>query len=350
MAENVNDGSEVTPTFRDDDDPESQKVYSSRGRGAGLDEEGGLYEVTPDFSSRVNQLKTSLGAKPSAVVSKEIKVDDPEKPKVVVEKTTSVSSNPEDDTSAYHGLPFKKYLNNMPSSEKKQANADRVQKGVEIGVSMLPIGRAIKGIGMVGKAASEIPGYAKVVGESGAKAVKQGVEKLMANRASREDMKSAIGRMAEARKNRKAEETHLKKLYSNPGGGSPFKKGGKVKRYGNGGDVANESTSGLSPQEFKENIAERRGFVEGQNKYPAEARLQKNLALPASLARKAGVYLQEKYGDVKGNVQGMLGDAEALRELRGRQFVREPVLGYKKGGSVRGHGIESRGKTKGRFV
>ena len=32
---------------RDDDDPESQKVYSSRGTGAGLsdDEEGGLYEV-----------------------------------------------------------------------------------------------------------------------------------------------------------------------------------------------------------------------------------------------------------------------------------------------------------------
>ena len=97
MAENVNDGSEVTPTFRDDDDPESQKVYSSRGRGAGLDEEGGLYEVTPDFSSRVNQLKTSLGAKPSAVVAKEIKVDDPKNPKVIAEKTTSFSINPEDD-------------------------------------------------------------------------------------------------------------------------------------------------------------------------------------------------------------------------------------------------------------
>ena len=130
----------------------------------------------------------------------------------------------------------------------------------------------------------------------------------------------------------------------------------KLKRYdGEEGsyvsdDDRDQRMSGLSPQEFKENIAERRGFVEGKNKYPAEARLQKNLALPASLARKAGVYLQEKYGDVKGNVQGMLGDAEALRELRGRQFAREAVLGYKKGGSVRGHGIESRGKTKGRFV
>jgi len=99
MAGDVNDGPEITPTFRDDDDPESQKVYSSRGRGAGLsdDEEGGLYEVTPDFSSRVNQLKSSLGSKPSAVVSKEVKVDNPENPKMVSKKTTSFSINPEDD-------------------------------------------------------------------------------------------------------------------------------------------------------------------------------------------------------------------------------------------------------------
>ena len=202
---------------RDDDDPESQKVYSSRGTGAGLsdDEEGGLYEV-------------EYKPEPKVV----------SKPKAPVSKSNSVVPSrgnediDEEDTSAYHGLPSKKYLKNMPSSEKKQANADRIQKGAEIGVSMLPVGRAIKGIGMVGKAASEVPGYARAVGESGAKAVKQGVEKLMANRASREDMKSAIGRMAEARKNRKAEETHLKKLYSNPGGGSPFKKGGSVRGHG----------------------------------------------------------------------------------------------------------------------
>jgi hypothetical protein len=97
MAGDVNDGPEVTPTFRDDDDPESQKVYSSRGRGAGLDDEGELHEVIPDFSSRVNQLKSSLGSKPSAVVSKEVKVDNSEKPKMVSKKTTSFSINPEDD-------------------------------------------------------------------------------------------------------------------------------------------------------------------------------------------------------------------------------------------------------------
>ena len=72
MAENVNDGSEVTPTFRDDDDPESQKVYSSRGRGAGLndDEEGGLYEVIPDFMKRTNNLRESLDSKPIVLEEK----------------------------------------------------------------------------------------------------------------------------------------------------------------------------------------------------------------------------------------------------------------------------------------
>ena len=210
------------------DDDLDQRVYSSRGTGAGLsddDEEGGgLHEVEykPEPRSASVSKKTSSPAfkKTSSSVSKSDSVG----------PSRGNEDIDEEDTSAYHGLPSRKYLKNMPSSEKKQANADRIQKGAEIGVSMLPVGRAIKGIGMVGKAASEVPGYARAVGESGAKAVKQGVEKLMANRASREDMKNAIGRMAEARKNRKAEETHLKKLYSNPGGGSPFQKGGAVVR------------------------------------------------------------------------------------------------------------------------
>lgn len=210
------------------DEDRDQRMYSSRGTGAGLsddDEEGGgLHEVEYKPEPR------------SASVSKKTSSPAFKKTSFSVSKSDSVGPSrgnediDEEDTSAYHGLPSRKYLKNMPSSEKKQANADRIQKGAEIGVSMLPVGRAVKGIGMVGKAASEVPGYARAVGESGAKAVKQGVEKLMANRASREDMKSAIGRMAEARKNRKAEETHLKKLYSNPGGGSPFKKGGAVVR------------------------------------------------------------------------------------------------------------------------
>ena len=206
------------------DEDRDQRVYSSRGTGAGLsddDEEGGgLREMEYKSEPRSD----SVSKKASSPVSKSA----PKSYSVVPSRGNEDID--EEDTSAYHGLPSRKYLKNMPSSEKKQANADRIQKGAEIGVSMLPVGRAIKGIGMVGKAASEVPGFARAVGESGAKAVKQGVEKLMANRASREDMKSAIGRMAEARKNRKAEETHLKKLYSNPGGGSPFKKGGAVVR------------------------------------------------------------------------------------------------------------------------
>jgi hypothetical protein len=105
-------------------------------------------------------------------------------------------------------------------------------------------------------------------------------------------------------------------------------------------------------QKIQENRAENKGYLEGQNKYPAEARLQKDLAVPARIARKTGVYLKEKYGDVKGNVKGMFGDREALRELRGSQLSREAALGYKKGGMAyaKGGGIESRGKTKGTVI
>ena len=94
MAENVNDGSEVTPTFRDDDDPESQKVYSSRGRGAGLndDEEGGLYEVIPDFMKRTNNLRESLDSKPIVLEEKKSIIEKNNKP--IVEKTTVFTSKP----------------------------------------------------------------------------------------------------------------------------------------------------------------------------------------------------------------------------------------------------------------
>lgn len=247
MAENVNDGSEVTPTFRDDDDPESQKVYSSRGRGAGLnddDEEGGLYEVTPDFSSRVNQLKTSLGAKPSAVVSKEIKVDDPEKPKVVAEKTTYVGAEP------YTSKSFKD-LNTTSSKrslgkgtgdvelEEHQTEGDIAkQKAIAAGVSALalmpnPFGR-------------------RMARETVMKEMMKGVQNIKnrkdAERATYESMKPAIerlknNRVKEAAKKgpnaaTKLSEKHMEKLYDEGiGSGSPFKQGGRVVRMASGGSV-----------------------------------------------------------------------------------------------------------------
>jgi hypothetical protein len=134
-----------------------------------------------------------------------------------------------------------------------------------------------------------------------------------------------------------------------------MKAGGKVKRYDNGGNISKEDVAAFGmpkAQKIRENRAENKGYLEGQNKYPAEARLQKDLAVPARIARKTGVYLKEKYGDVKGNVKGMLGNREALRELRGSQLSREAALGYKKGGMAyaKGGGIESRGKTKGTVI
>jgi len=166
-----------------------------------------------------------------------------------------------------------------------------------------------------------------------------------------------------------------------PGGMPPpaqppmgMKAGGKVKRYDDGGNVSKEDIAAFglpTAQKIQENKAENKGYLAGQDKYPAEARLQKDLAAPARIARKTGVYLKEKYGDVKGNVKGMLGDREALRELRGGQLSREAALGYKKGGMpmkdgkpafmqkkmmgggmayAKGGGIESRGKTKGTMV
>ena len=148
-----------------------------------------------------------------------------------------------------------------------------------------------------------------------------------------------------------------------PPGGTPppaqppmgMKAGGKVKRYDDGGNISKEDVAAFgmpTAQKIQENRAENKGYLEGQNKYPAEARLQKDLAVPARIARKTGVYLNEKYGDVKGNVKGMLGNREALRELRGSQLSREAALGYKKGGMAyaKGGGIESRGKTKGTVI
>jgi len=159
-------------------------------------------------------------------------------------------------------------------------------------------------------------------------------------------------------------------------GGMPMKAGGKVKLYDNGGNVSKEDIAAFGlpkAQKIQENRAENKGYLAGQDKYPAEARLQKDLAAPAGFARKTGVYLKEKYGDIKGNVKGMLGDREALRELRGGQLSREAALGYKKGGMpmkdgkpafmmgkkmnmggmakyAGGGGIESRGKTKGTVI
>ena len=147
-----------------------------------------------------------------------------------------------------------------------------------------------------------------------------------------------------------------------PGGMPPpaqppmgMKAGGKVKRYDNGGNISKEDVAAFgmpTAQKIQENNAENKGYLEGQNKYPAEARLQEDLAVPARIARKTGVYLKEKYGDVKGNVKGMLGNREALRELRGSQLSRKAALGYKKGGMAyaKGGGIESRGKTKGTII
>ena len=195
------------------DDDLDQRVYSSRGTGAGLsdDEEGGglremEYKSEPRSASVSKKASSPTSKKTSSSVFKsnsvgpsrgneDIDGEDTSayhglpsrkylKNMPSVSKSNSVgpSRGNEDidgeNTSAYHGLPSRKYLKNMPSSEKKQANADRIQKGAEIGASMLPVGRAIKGIGMVGKAASEVPGFARAVGESGAKAVKQGVKKL----------------------------------------------------------------------------------------------------------------------------------------------------------------------------
>ena len=166
-----------------------------------------------------------------------------------------------------------------------------------------------------------------------------------------------------------------------PGGMPPpaqppmgMKAGGKVKRYDDGGNISKEDIAAFglpAAQKIQENKAENKGYLAGQDKYPAEARLQKDLAAPARIARKTGVYLKEKYGDVKGNVKGMLGDREALRELRGGQLSREAALGYQKGGMpmkdgkpafmqkkmnmggmayAKGGGIESRGKTKGTVI
>ena len=188
------------------DDDLDQRVYSSRGTGAGLsdDEEGGgLREVEYKPEPRVvSKPKTPVFKSDSVGPSrgnedideedtsayhglpfKKTKFSTSKKPNSSVSKSNSVSSSrgnediDGENTSAYHGLPSRKYLKNMPSSEKKQANADRIQKVAEIGASMIPVGRAIKGIGMVGKAASEIPGYARAVGENGAKAVLQKVVK-----------------------------------------------------------------------------------------------------------------------------------------------------------------------------
>ena len=326
---------------------DSDVDYSTRGTGRSLregNEEDGLHEVEykPEPKT-VNTFKQKVI--PSNLFRGNEDID-------------------EEDTSAYHGLPLKKnYLKNMPSPEKKQENADKIQKAAEIGTSLAPV----VGLGRVGKTAKDIIGTINKAGRTNSiyqlmkKAGENEYNKVRTALSKGEEYPEdvAASNLYKRRGIPNADRTRLNIEQANktylkgrtPAQEPNMKKGGKVKRYDNGGDVANESTSGLSPQEFKENIAERRGFVEGKNKYPAEARLQKDLALPASLARKAGVYLQEKYGDVKGNVQGMLGDAEALRELRGRQFVRDAVLGYKKGGAVvRGHGIESRGKTKGRFV
>ena len=95
MAKNFDDNQEEMPVFRDDDDPESQKVYSSRGRGAGLnddDEEGGLYEVIPDFMKRTNNLRESLDSKPIVLEEKKSIIEKNNKP--IVEKTTVFTSKP----------------------------------------------------------------------------------------------------------------------------------------------------------------------------------------------------------------------------------------------------------------
>jgi hypothetical protein len=244
MAENVNDGPEVTPTFRDDDDPESQKVYSSRGRGAGLDDEGGLYEVTPDFSSRVNQLKSSLGSKPSAVVSKEVKVDNPEKPKVVAEKTTYVGAEP------YTSKSFKDL--NATSSKRSLGQGNGKVELEEHETEGDDAKR--KAMAATASALALMPNpFGRRVGrEVIMKEMMKGVQNIKnrkdAERATYESMKPSIerlrnNRIKEAAKKgpnaaTKLSEKHMEKLYDEGiGSGSPFKQGGRVVRMASGGSV-----------------------------------------------------------------------------------------------------------------
>ena len=137
-----------------------------------------------------------------------------------------------------------------------------------------------------------------------------------------------------------------------------FKGGGRALATDDGETVAelakkNKTWNKLTSQ----TEAERWGRQAGAEDYPREKRTQESLGQPAKALRKAGVWLREQYGDARDSTRGMLtGNPEDGEFRKGQQAVRKRELGYKKGGSVkssasiRGGGIESRGKTKGRMI